>query len=195
VQGLKQPSNSVERQVAHAALVRIDQMIRDFSESLDFRTATRRKMPAMMRGADGGDLALTRRQRNLIRKAIQVFAPVATSEAAEVRALKQMIGALQFAAVLHSAFAEAGRSLADRFAVPDDVIDYLRIAVAKGSVAVQAGLSGQPLVRPGDPDNSAFFQLINRSDHPMNGPLNSYADPESGKSGVAVVRDWIASLT
>jgi hypothetical protein len=42
------------------------QVIRKFNEVGDLTNAGRRKMPAMMRGADGLHLALTQRQRNAI---------------------------------------------------------------------------------------------------------------------------------
>jgi len=42
-------------------------VLRDYDEVGDLSDLGRRKMPAMMRGADGRYLALTRRQVNLIR--------------------------------------------------------------------------------------------------------------------------------
>jgi hypothetical protein len=95
---------------------------------------------------------------------------------------------------LHAQFAEDNRTLADRFADPPAVLDYLRKAVAKGSVATAAGLAGKPLVVAGDPQNSAFLLTISRPEHPMNGPLSSYRDSQSAKSGLQVIQDWITSL-
>lgn len=45
------------------------EVLRDYTEVADLTDAGRRKMPAMMRGADGNHLALTRRQVDTIRKA------------------------------------------------------------------------------------------------------------------------------
>jgi hypothetical protein len=105
-----------------------------------------------------------------------------------------MIETFAGVAGLHASFSEDGRSLASRFAEPPAVLDYLRKAVAKGAVASDAGIAGQPLVVPGDPQSSAFVRAISRDEHPMNGPLSSYSDPSSGKSGLQVVQDWITSL-
>ncbi|MER6030970.1 hypothetical protein [Streptomyces sp. NPDC001851] len=59
-------------------------VLRDFDEVGDLSNKGRRKMPALMRGADGRSLALTRRQVDLVRKAAQraIFTdngPAATS--------------------------------------------------------------------------------------------------------------------
>ncbi|WP_058043673.1 hypothetical protein [Streptomyces roseifaciens] len=46
-------------------------VLRDFDEVGDLSDKGRRKMPALMRGADGRSLALTRRQVDIVRKAAQ----------------------------------------------------------------------------------------------------------------------------
>jgi hypothetical protein len=140
---------------------------------------------------------LNRRQRSKITKAVEIFAPApdqGPADTEQVAAMKRMITTFQAMAVLHSEFSEDNKSLADRFADPPQVLDYLRKAVAKGSVATAAGLAGQPLVVPGDPQGSAFLQTIKRPEHPMNGPISSYRDATSNKSGFVVVADWITSL-
>jgi hypothetical protein len=148
-----------------------------------------------MRGADGNDLAINRRRRSQLRKALEVFQPQpAGGDPPEVVAMTRMIGNFSAMSILHTRFAEDGVTLADRFADPPKVLDYLRKAVAKGRVATAAGLAGKPLVVAGDPANSAFLQAISRPEHPMNSPLSSYRDPTSSKTGLQVVADWITSL-
>jgi hypothetical protein len=191
--GLAAPADSAERRRAHGTLTQINAILRDYDAIGDQRPQARRRMPALMRGADGNDLALNRRQRSKLRKALEVFQPVAATASTEV-AMLQMIETFAGVAGLHAGFTEDGRSLAQRFADPPAVLDYLRRAVAKGAVATAAGIAGQPLVIPGDAPNSAFVRTISRAEHPMNGPISSYRDPASGKSGMQVVQDWITSL-
>jgi hypothetical protein len=193
--GLAAPANSNARRSAHATLTQINTVLREYDAVADERRAARQHMPALMRGADGNDLALNRRQRSKLRRALKVFEPAPDQGGSpEVAAMTRMIGTFQAMAGLHARFSEDGRSLAARFADPPAVLDYLRKAVAKGSVATAAGLAGKPLVVPGDPQNSAFLLTISRPEHPMNGPISSYSDPQTSKTGLQVVRDWITSL-
>ena len=191
--GLAAPPDSDARRNAVATLTLINGILREYDTVADRRRLSRRRMPALMRGADGNDLALNRRQRSKLRKALEVFQPGPGASSPE-DALLQMIATLSGAAVLHSGFSEDGTTLADRFADPPTVLQYLRKASAKGAEATAAGLVGRPLVVPGDLNGSAFPNLISRPTHPMNGPLSSYHDPSSGKSGIQVVRDWIEFL-
>jgi hypothetical protein len=193
--GLAAPANSNERQLAFATLTRIDGVLREYDAVADQRQVARQRMPALMRGADGNDLALNRRQRSKLRRALKVFAPAPDPGGSpQVAAMTRMIGTFQAMAGLHAQFSEDGRSLAQRFADPPAVLEYLRKAVAKGSVATAAGLAGKPLVVPGDPQNSAFLLTISRPEHPMNGPISSYRDPQTNKTGLQVVSEWISSL-
>jgi hypothetical protein len=193
--GLAAPANSSERQAAHGTLQSINAILREYDAIGDRRPEGRRRMPALMRGADGNDLAINRRRRSQLRKALDKFQPQPTGgDTLEVAAMVRMIGNFSAMSILHTGFAEDGVTLADRFSDPPKVLEYLRKAAAKGNVATAAGLAGKPLVVPGDPPNSAFLQTISRPEHPMNGPLSSYRDPTSGKSGPQVVADWIASL-
>jgi hypothetical protein len=192
--GLAAPANSTERQLAHASLTRMNEVLREYDDVADMRAAARQHMPALMRGADGNDLALNRRQRSKLRRALKVFQPAPDQGSPEMVAMTRLIGTFQAMAGLHAQFAEDNRTLADRFADPPAVLDYLRKAVAKGSVATAAGLAGKPLVVAGDPQNSAFLLTISRPEHPMNGPLSSYRDSQSAKSGLQVIQDWITSL-
>lgn len=192
--GLSAPANSAERRTAHATLTRIDQVLRSYDQIGDRSATGRRRMPALMRGADGLDLALTRRQRNKIARALEVFAPAPSEGPPQVVAMERMIRAFQAVAGLHAEFSEGGKNLAERFPNPAEVFDYLRSANAKGAVAEAAGVKGEPLVAPGDPAHSAWLVAIRRPDHPMNGPLSGYRDPETGKSGLETIEDWITSL-
>jgi hypothetical protein len=193
--GLAAPANSSERQAAHGTLESINAILREYDAIGDRRPEGRRRMPALMRGADGNDLAINRRRRSQLRKALDKFQPQASGgDSPEVAAMTRMIGNFSAMSILHTRFAEDGVTLADRFSDPPKVLDYLRKAVAKGDVATAAGLAGQPLVVAGDPASSAFLKTISRAEHPMNGPLSSYRDPTSGKTGLQVVADWITSL-
>jgi hypothetical protein len=147
--GLAAPANSNDRQAAYGTLTQIDTVLREYDAVADERRVARQHMPALMRGADGNDLALNRRQRSKLRRALKVFAPtVDPGGSPEVAAMTRMIDTFQAMAGLHARFVEDNRSLADRFADPPAVLDYLRKAVAKGSVATAAGLAGEPLVVP-----------------------------------------------
>jgi len=148
--GLKAPAGSADRSNAHGTLMQINSVVREFDAVADMRTVARRRMPALMRGADSNDLALNRRQRNKLSKALDVFKPAPSGAGTEVAAMTRMIAAFQAMAGLHAGFSEDNRSLADRFADPAAVLDYLRKAVAKGAVAAAAGLAGQPLVIAGE---------------------------------------------
>jgi hypothetical protein len=193
--GLAAPANSNDRQAAYGTLTQIETVLREYDAVADERRVARQHMPALMRGADGNDLALNRRQRSKLRRALKVFAPTLEQGGSpEVAAMTRMIDTFQAMAGLHARFVEDNRSLADRFADPSAVLDYLRKAVAKGSVATAAGLAGEPLVVPGDPRNSAFLLTISRPEHPMNGPISSYRDSQTSKTGLQVIQDWIASL-
>jgi hypothetical protein len=192
--GLAAPANSTDRQLAHASLTTMNEILREYDDVADGRAAARQHMPALMRGADGNDLALNRRQRSKLRRALKVFQPAPDQGSPEVAAMTRMIGAFQAMAGLHAQFSQDNRTLADRFADPPAVLDYLRKAAAKGAVATAAGLAGKPLVIAGDPQNSAFLLTVSRPEHPMNGRLSSYRDAQTGKSGLQVIQDWIASL-
>jgi hypothetical protein len=192
--GLKAPANSADRSNAHGTLMQLNGVLREYDAVADRRASARRRMPALMRGADSNDLALNRRQRNKLSKALDVFRPAPSAAGTEVAAMTRMIATFQAMAGLHAGFSEDNRTLADRFADPAAVLDYLRKAVAKGAVATAAGLAGQPLVIPGDAPNSAFLRTISLPQHPMNASLSSYRDTATGKSGLDVVRDWITSL-
>ncbi|MDA1013176.1 MAG: hypothetical protein O3A00_01845 [Planctomycetota bacterium] len=72
VQGLKADANTPARSAAISALNRMRGFLREYTEVWDgYRTS--QKMPAMMRGSDYGNLALTRRQKATIEAAYQKY--------------------------------------------------------------------------------------------------------------------------
>jgi hypothetical protein len=87
--------------------------------------------------------------------------------------------------------AGGGRSLAELFDTPRELLAYLEAETAKGAAA--GPVQRQPLVVPGKPDESAFFALITLLNPAMRSAMAATV-PGTGKSGVEVVRDWILSL-
>ena len=192
--GLKAPSGSPERQDAIQTLTILRAFLRDWNQTGDSSQAGNRRMPAMMRGNDGGRLALTRRQLSLIDRAITVFSTSQVGQTPEDQMLTMISNLGAVFASLHSNFSLDGRSLEARFANPPDVLEYLENAVADGGFAESLGLTGQKLMVPGDAASSPFMQLISNPNHPMNGPLGAYEDPISSNNGIKIVRLWIDSL-
>jgi hypothetical protein len=166
-------------------------ILRPYNEVGQLTNAGRRRMPGMMRGSDGLHLALTRRQRNKVRVAGEP-PPVQTGGGPE----QEMVTLIQH----FSAFAGrhtgidtgGGHALSELFGDPPAVLAYLRRGKAQGSLA--GDLEGRPLVVPGDPAASAFFAIIQKVGHPMK-PRFAGEIPGTGKTGVEIVRQWIASLT
>jgi hypothetical protein len=193
LQGLTRPPGSAERTAAVQTLRQMAAVLRPFNRSFDSGAANR--MPALMRGADRGDLVLTRRQLALVAKAIEVFSgggsgPVATPE----ERMLTMISALAAAATPRhgNVVTPPPGPLSVRFAQPRQVLDFLLTGLAQTSRAQDVGVQGRPLVVPGDPAGSAFFQMISRQDHSMSLQISGYRDGD--KSGVDIVREWILSL-
>jgi hypothetical protein len=204
LQGFLAQADSPQRQQAIAALEAILRILRTPEKTADYSLQApagerpgMQRMPALMRSSDGDLLALTRRQQNLLRKAVDQFQPAPSGENTPRAAMIRMIRHHQFAATLHSSFSLPGDgTLADLFARPEELLDYLAAptSVTRGSVAVQLGLSGQRLVTPKDPTGSTFFTLISNVAHPMNSVLSLYQDPVLQIDGIEVVRQWILSL-
>jgi hypothetical protein len=193
LQGLRSPAGSPERLGAVGALRSVLARLRTFEQTTSTAPAARQAMPALMRGSDGGRLALTRRQRSMIERAIEQFdAPPDTGGTPEGDMLN-LVSSLMANAGLHAGILDDdARPLSERFADPPAMLAYLRSATIRGFLA-PASLRGQPLVVPGNPDASAFVELLNTPGHPMR-TIFAQIDAASGKTRLQVVRDWIASL-
>lgn len=189
--GLDAAPGTPERGAAVSALKFARSILRESTQVGDRTAAGRRLMPPFMRGSDGGNLALTRRQLSKIDVAIRQFdvtVPVTTPEEAMI----QLISDLSFGAGSHLTITlPGGGTLNTLFADPPSLLAYLKANQAHGSLAGPS--AGRPLIVPGDPDNSAFLALISRPTHPMNSIFASYT--QGSKSGIDIVRDWIASLS
>ncbi|HKV09290.1 MAG TPA: hypothetical protein VJ725_14195 [Thermoanaerobaculia bacterium] len=196
LEGLKKPAGSPERTAAVGALSLVHSMLRSYDNAMiDRSPAGFMAMPALMRGSDGQNLALTRRQRNLVEKAARDFGeepqqpPQGNSAEQD---MIRMIESLAVNAIRHTRFdAGGGRRLSDLFSDPPALLQYLRTSNAQGLAS--GPFRDQPLVVPGNPDASAFVGLLARPGHPMNAPF-SQTDPATGKPRIDVVRDWIRSL-
>jgi hypothetical protein len=167
--------------------------LRRYTQTFDFSPETRRKMPAMMRGSDAGDLVLTRRQVAVLEAARELPPPGAGPVSGPVQAMLTLIDVLApIGAGAHFGIdAGGGRSLAELFDTPRELLAYLEAETAKGAAA--GPVQRQPLVVPGKPDESAFFALITLLNPAMRSAMAATV-PGTGKSGVEVVRDWILSL-
>ena len=84
-----------------------------------------------------------------------------------------------------------GQMLRDLFGDPPQVLQYLRRGVLQGTDL--PALTGQPLVRPGDPENSPFVRLLQVDGHPMKARFAPMV-PALGKTGLQIVKEWITSL-
>ncbi|VAW66452.1 hypothetical protein MNBD_GAMMA11-3471 [hydrothermal vent metagenome] len=167
--------------------------LRQYDEVGDLSNEGRRKMPGMMRGSDGNHLALTRRQRDKIRVASTSVPAPTPAPAAQTpeQDMSTLISHFQSRAVLHTGIDNNGKPLSNLFADAGAMMDYLHSARAKGSLS--GAQHGHSLVIAGNPDASAFVQLIRRADHPMSGPFSREV-PNTGLTGIQIVERWIRSL-
>jgi hypothetical protein len=198
LQGLKPGSGDEARRAAVATVEFILTVLRRYTQVGDRSVQGRRQMPAMMRGADAQNLALTRRQIRILERAVENLAPAplqggaVTAEGAE-KAMLDMIASLKNNAIRHFKFdIGGGKHLSDLFQDPPALLNYLRTESVRGSIV--PALKDKPLVVPGKPDESAFVGLLSTPAHPMQLPF-SQKDPATGKPRIDVVRDWIRSLT
>jgi hypothetical protein len=162
-------------------------LIRSYDEAGDFSDMARRKMPALMRGSDRLQLALTRRQIETLRLAAEETQTSSTAE----QAMLSMIEFFRSMAPLHTHIPTETGSLSQLFSNPAALLTYLKSAEAKGPLASDE--QGRALVVPGDPDASALVRLLRREDHPMHGPFSRVV-PGTEKTGLQIVEDWIESL-
>lgn len=197
LEGLKAAADSPERAAAHGTLqfISTQGILRSVDRSHDYSPENMRRMPALMRGADGGLLALSRRMQAKVERGLEVFTPGNQSGNSPAAALDRLTAAFASMAGLHAGVPlPGGGTLASIFADPVQLKDHLRNGTAEGSQAIANGLQGQPLVVPGDPAASAFIQLIQLSSHPMNGAMSAYQDSVTGDNGIIVIQNWISSL-
>ena len=83
-----------------------------------------------------------------------------------------------------------GKALADLFAdLPALLTHLMTQTVIQDEVE-----TGNKLVVPGKPAESAFFRIIQRAGHPMRVKF-ALTVPGLAKTGVQVVEAWISSLT
>ena len=146
-----------------------------------------------MRGSDGLHLALTKRQVNKLRKALQQFNPSIGQTPLPEQNMIDFIRKHVTFSFLHAGIEVGnGQMLSQLFADPSAVLEYLKRGVAQGADVPE--LQGQKLVVPGKPDESAFVAIISKPDHPMHGQFST-VDPAMNKNGITIVREWISSLT
>jgi hypothetical protein len=193
LQGLKAAPGTPERDAAVGALSLIHSMLRRFEQVLDRSQLSRQLMPAMMRGSDSLDLAVTRRSRRIIEKAARDFSQVPTPDNPAENDMIRVIQELAFHANRHMKFdLPDGRKLSDLFSDPPALLEYLKSNKARGLAA--GTLLDKPLVVAGDPDASAFIGILSKPGHPMQNAFNQN-DATTGKKRIDIVRDWISSLT
>ena len=200
LQGLHEPATSPERQAAHAVLMRIENAARAYDQVNNYsnpgttQDPGTRQMPALMRGADGELLALSRRQRAKLVLAVEKFKPEQGADTPR-DAMVRMIQALQIFAALHGNIdVGGGETLQTIFGDPDQVLTFIQNGVVQGTRPEAVALAGQPLIVAGQADNSNLVTLIETVGHPMNSQLLGHTDPVSNKDGIQVVKDWINSL-
>lgn len=192
LQGLKSEPGTPNFEAALFALGRVIGMLRMPENVGDLSNSGRRKMPAMMRNSDGLHIALTKRQINKFRKALEQFTPSTEQSSQPEQNLINFIKSNATASFFHTSISTGGgQNLSQLFGNPPALLNYLKTAVARGNIVPE--VTGLPLVVPGNPDASAFVALISNPNHPMNGPF-SVVDPTTNKSGITVVREWISSL-
>ncbi len=196
LKGLRAPATSPERAAAVASIQFVGAILREFTQAADYSQMRMHAMPAMMRGGDGHMLALCRRQRNVVLKAAEQFAPRSGGDSTPVMAMQRLIEALgPGGSGVHSTVAlPNGGTLADLFAETAEMLNHLATDVARGPRAGNDGLLGEKLVKAGDPEGSAFFKMLNDNTHPMRGIFLSYHDPVTEDDGIEVVRKWILDL-
>jgi hypothetical protein len=199
--GLKAPASSNERARAHQALTRIAGALRAFDEAANYgnpgtsQSPGIRQMPALMRGADGELLALTRRQRAKVHLGIEKFRPEPAGDQTPRGKLARMIEALQFGAAAHSAIqTNAGPALGSVFAQADKVIAHLESGNVQGDSPEAAPFLNQPLIVRGNPAASAFLKIVSSPGHTMQPILQSYRDSSTNQNGLELLEAWIASL-
>lgn len=169
LKGLDSNATTVERQRAVGMLSLIESILRNYDEVVNRSIGFRQKMPPFMRGSDALDVAVTRRQLSILRKAVKDFSQPSPeppqANPAEADFLR-VITELNFGKNRHTKFnLENGGKLSDLFDDPPALLGYLKMGKARGSFA--GDILGQPLIIPGDSASSAFIKLLEKPGHPM----------------------------
>lgn len=176
------PSDA-SRQAATGSLEQMVRLLRRPEDVGDLSDDQRRRMPALMRGADGRHLALTLRNLRLVEGVLDDLRASAQPQTPR-EAMIALVERYRGNALRHAEVAVGASTLDTLFDNPPALLAYLKREVVKGDRL--PAVKGQRLVTPGDPTASALMTLIETPQHPM-GERFTDADRE-------VVRTWIRSL-
>ena len=182
--------------VLSGAPVAVSPRLRTYERVGDLSDAGRQQMPAMMRGADGRHLALTRRQVSVVRRYEESIAtpppvPAETPREAMIKLIEHLrdtAGAAQFHGTVPGA---AGGSLESLFADPAGLLDFLVTATSTGKLSLPAG---RPMVVRGNPAGSAFVALISGNNF-MATNFKVPIPALGNRTGIEIAVAWISSLT
>jgi hypothetical protein len=192
--GIKSPAGSPERAAAVSALEQMEELLRRYDQVGDLSNSGRRRMPAMMRGADGLHLALTRRQVSIVEKAATALGTSVPGPMTPEEQMLALVAHFSANANRHTEIDTGGNTpLSQLFGNPPDVLAYLQRGLVQGLDAPPE-LLGQPWITPGDPAGSAFFVLVQTPGHPMRSRFALTIPSIGSKTGVQIVQEWIASL-
>ena len=193
--GIKSPTGSPERAAAVSALEQMADLLRRYDQVGDLSNSGRRRMPAMMRGADGLHLALTRRQVSVVEKAAAALGSAAPGPMTPEEQMLALVAHFSANANRHTTIDTGGNTpLSQLFGNPPDVLAYLRRGLVQGLDAPPE-LLGRPLINPGDPAGSAFVLLLQTPGHPMRSRFAQTIPSIGGKTGLQIAQEWIASLS
>lgn len=196
LEGLRRPLDTEQFKDALDEVESIVGRLRGHTEVSDTDQAT--KMPAIMRGSDSFDLALTRRQVRML----EVFyskhtspvpgptTPLPSPEESMLTLIQELTDKWN-ATVFHNHLpgSNTGESLGDLFADPNRILDFL-----KTGKSTMDGFEGMGFVVPKDPERSAFYKLIDGSNAMMTSRFRSYRENGTERTGNIIVRAWIMSL-
>lgn len=191
--GITAPAGSPPRIAAVGALQTMADLLRRFDQVADLTNAGRRRMPAMMRSADGFHLALTRRQVSTVAQAAAALDEAVPGPMTPEAEMIALVAHFNANAGRHTDIDTGGTPLSQLFANPPDVLAYLRRGVVQGFDAPPA-LLGRPLIVPGDPAASPFVMLLQTPGHPMNLRFAQPVASIGNKTGLQIVQGWITSL-
>jgi hypothetical protein len=175
--------------------IAVSQRLRTWDTVGDLSDGGRQRMPAMMRGADGKHLALTRRQASVVKRYEESIVitppppPTETPREAMIRLIEHLRDN-EGAAAFHGAVTGPAGTLASLFGNPPAVLDFLINGTSKGSFNLP---SGRPLIVKGDPGASAFVAII-RGNNFMGNKFKTPITTLGNRTGLEIVEAWISSL-